>query len=153
MKVRNRSKVICLVLIAGGILVLHCKKEIAKPDPLDQKLIGSWLSTQVYTVGSTSPSPYSSISVTFFDDYTGNLDQQLTEPDTVVSSRFVWRVVGSNLYLKFTGATDEMEVPIEVSADTFKMTLTQTYQWFDEATHQVRSVNLKTRITFRRVAA
>jgi hypothetical protein len=152
MKLGNRYKAICLFLLTGGILVLHCKKEVVKPDPLDQKLIGSWMSTQVYTVGSDRPSPYSSISVTFNDDYTGNLDQELTEPDTVVSSPFAWRVAGYSLYLRFGGAPDEMEVPIEYSADLFKMTLTNTYQWYDEATRQIKSIALKTKITFRRMA-
>ena len=152
MKIGNRYKVICLFLLAGGILVLQCKKKIAAPDPLDQKLIGSWISTQMQPVGSASPSPNSSISITFDGDYTGIIDQEFMEPDTVVSSSFTWRVVGSNLYLRFAGVQDEMEAPIEISADTFKMTLTETVQWYDEATHQTKTIPLKIKITFRRVA-
>jgi hypothetical protein len=107
---------------------------------------------QTLTVGSSNPSPYSGIFITFDDGYTGQIDQELTSPDTVISSSFTWRVAGSNLYQKFTGAQTEMEAPIEFSADTFKMTITETYQWVDETTHQTKSINLKTKITFRRMA-
>jgi hypothetical protein len=148
----NRYRALCLVLLACGILVLHCKKKVAAPDPLDHKLIGGWISTEAYTVGSGGPSPYSSIAVTFDDDYSGVLEQRLTEPDTLISSPFTWRVVGSNLYLKFTGSVEEMAVPIEFTADAFKMTITETYQWVDETTHQLRSIPIKTKITFRRAA-